>query len=78
MLRCATVFVCLAATLTLLLCPALAQAQYFGRNKVQYEHFKFEILHTPHFDLHYYAAEKQGAVVAATCGVGDLAIDFTR
>ena len=46
-------------------CAARANAQYFGRNKVQYEHFKFEILRTPHFDVHYYQAEKQGAEDAA-------------
>jgi len=46
-------------------CAARANAQYFGRNKVQYEHFKFEILRTPHFDVHYYEAEKLGAEDAA-------------
>jgi hypothetical protein len=28
-----------------------ADAQYFGRNKVQYRSFTFEILKTEHFDL---------------------------
>lgn len=42
-----------------------AHAQYFGRNKVQYETFKFEILRTPHFDIHYYAAEKPAVEDAA-------------
>ena len=37
--------------------PATAGAQYFGRNKVQYEQFDFRVLRTPHFDLHYYPAE---------------------
>ena len=46
-------------------CASRAGAQYFGRNKVQYEHFKFEILRTPHFDVHYYAAEKPAAEDAA-------------
>ena len=46
-------------------CAANASAQYFGRNKVQYEHFKFEVLRTPHFDIHYYAAEKPAAEDAA-------------
>jgi Tol biopolymer transport system component len=31
-----------------------AEAQYFGRNKVQYDQFEFEVLETPHFDIHYY------------------------
>lgn len=39
--------------------PDLVSAQYFGRNKVQYEDFNFEILHTPNFDLYYYPREKE-------------------
>ncbi|MFQ5704291.1 MAG: peptidase S9, partial [Gemmatimonadales bacterium] len=31
-----------------------AQAQYFGRNKVQYEDFDFKVLKTEHFDIYYY------------------------
>ncbi len=30
------------------------EAQYFGRNKVQYESFDFEVLKTEHFDIYYY------------------------
>jgi Tol biopolymer transport system component len=33
--------------------------QYFGRNKVQYDHFNFEVLHTRHFDIHHYAKDKK-------------------
>ena len=42
-----------------LLCGAAqtATAQYFGRNKVQYEKFDFRILRTPHFDEYFYPAE---------------------
>lgn len=36
---------------------APAQAQYFGRNKVQYEKFDWRILKTDHFDLYFYPAE---------------------
>src|SRR6056297_1106070 len=43
----------------LLILPELLYAQYFGRNKVQYEDFDFEILHTPNFDLYYYPREKE-------------------
>ena len=32
-------------------------AQYFGRNKVQYEEFDWRILKTDHFDLYFYPAE---------------------
>lgn len=35
-----------------------AQAQYFGRNKVQWEKFDFKILRTEHFDIYYYDDEK--------------------
>jgi len=34
--------------------PATLEAQYFGRNKVQYEQFDFQILETPHYDVHFY------------------------
>src|SRR3954451_23806684 len=40
--------------LALLLLPATAEAQYFGRNKVQYEHFDFKVLQTDHFDVYLY------------------------
>ena len=48
-----------AAVLLLLLAaaPAVASAQYFGRNKVQYERFDFRILRSQHFDSHFYPAE---------------------
>jgi WD40 repeat protein len=49
------------------LTPALAtpaNAQYFGRNKVQYQSFDFRILRTPHFDVYYYP-EEQGAAKLA-------------
>ena len=42
------------SALVLLLLAAItpaAHAQYFGRNKVQWENFKFKILHTQHFDI---------------------------
>jgi hypothetical protein len=46
------------ATLLLpfLLAPT-ANAQYFGRNKVQWEHFDFKVLQTEHFDIYYYDRE---------------------
>jgi Tol biopolymer transport system component len=37
--------------------PIGAQAQYFGRNKVQYESFDFRTMHSDHFDLLYYPPE---------------------
>jgi WD40 repeat protein len=37
--------------------PSVGGAQYFGRNKVQYETFDFRVMNTPHFDIHFYPAE---------------------
>jgi len=36
------------------LAPPAADAQYFGRNKVQYDSFDFQVLETEHFDIYYY------------------------
>ena len=47
---------------------APVSAQYFGRNKVQYEAFDFRILHTDHFDFHYYPEEAQAVSDAARMG----------
>ena len=38
-----------------------AHAQYFGRNKVQYKEFKFEVLKTEHFDIYFYEEERENA-----------------
>ena len=58
MVRCASVLVCLATT-TLLLSPASADAQYFGRNKVQNARLEFRTLRTEHFDIYYYPEEER-------------------
>jgi Tol biopolymer transport system component len=42
----------------------IAEAQYFGTNKVQYEKFDFKVLKTEHFDIYYYP-EEAGAVQLA-------------
>ena len=52
-----------AVILILLVLPALAQAQYFGRNKVQYRSFKFQVLATEHFDVYYYPEEAESAAI---------------
>ena len=44
----------LTALVALAAASAPAGAQYFGRNKVNYETFDFRILATPRFDVHYY------------------------
>ena len=40
-------------------------AQYFGRNKVQYERFDFKVLATEHFDIYYYPEEEAAVRLAA-------------
>ena len=47
------------------LTPAAASAQYFGRNKVQYEEFDWNVLHTDHFDFHFYPEEEEAVTDAA-------------
>ena len=42
-----------------------AQAQYFGRNPVQYENFHFKVLKTQHFDVYFYDKEAGAAAEAA-------------
>jgi Tol biopolymer transport system component len=54
------------ALLGAVLLPATpAAAQYFGRNKVQYETFKFQVLKTQHFDVYFYPNERPAAEQAA-------------
>ncbi len=48
-----------------LLVPAVVQAQYFGRNKAQYEEFDFHVLKTEHFDIHFYPEEEEAVRDAA-------------
>jgi Tol biopolymer transport system component len=53
------------ALLILTALPALAGAQYFGRNKVQYRTFDFQVLRTDHFDLYYYPEEAEATRLVA-------------
>src|SRR4029079_4790518 len=47
-----------AGLLLALFLPWAASAQEgFGKNKIQYKHFKWNIYHAPHFDVYYYDAE---------------------
>ena len=50
--------------IALLLTPASSEAQYFGRNKVQYQRFDFKVLHTDHFDVYFYPSEEAAAASA--------------
>ena len=53
-----------AVALVTLASVASSHAQSFGRNKVRYENFDFQILETPHFDIYYDAAEHDAVVQA--------------
>jgi Tol biopolymer transport system component len=55
----------LLACLYLLGISPVAHAQYFGRNKVQYEQFDFKVLNTEHFDIYYYPEEEEAVKLAA-------------
>jgi Tol biopolymer transport system component len=59
--RVAAYRVLLSIALFLGLIAGSADAQDFGRNKVQYEKFKFAVLATEHFDIYYYPSEAQAA-----------------
>jgi Tol biopolymer transport system component len=48
----------LALAALALLLPAPGSAQSFGKNKIQYRQFKWNIYHSPHFDVYYYDAEE--------------------
>src|SRR5687768_12474386 len=47
----------IAALATAIVDVRAVEAQYFGRNKVQYEKFDWRILKSDHFDLYFYPAE---------------------
>ncbi len=49
-----TLAVLFAGAVVLGLAAPKAEAQYFGRNKVQYQSFDFQVLKTEHFDIYYY------------------------
>ena len=47
------------AVASLAVLPLPVDAQYFGRNKVQYDDFEFRVMSTEHFDIHYYEDEAE-------------------
>jgi Tol biopolymer transport system component len=45
-----------------------AQGQYyFGKNKIQYTNFDWQVLTTQHFEIYFYTEEKEIAQIAASC-----------
>jgi Tol biopolymer transport system component len=55
----------IGAALVTLTMASGAEAQYFGRNKVQYKELAFEVLATEHFDIYFYPEERDGAADVA-------------
>lgn len=58
-------FLIVVTTLALTLDSSTTEAQYFGRNKVQYRTFAFEVLRTDHFDVYFYPSEREGAEIVS-------------
>lgn len=63
-LRGACVGACVAAAMLVWAAPAHAQ-RYFGMNQVEYRHFRWRVIETEHFLIHYYPEEKVPAYDAA-------------
>jgi Tol biopolymer transport system component len=61
MVRLATLLVCTWCS-SFLAVPL--SAQYFGQNKVRYKNMDFEVLKTPHFDIHFYPEERAATILA--------------
>ena len=55
----------LAISVLLLGASRLEAQQYFGQNQVQYKHFKWRVLETEHFLVHYYPEERAAVTAAA-------------
>src|SRR6185503_18988822 len=55
----------LVITCLILALGAPASAQYFGRNKVRYRPFDFQVMRTEHFDIYFYSSEQEGVDIAA-------------
>lgn len=57
--------------------PALSGAQgYFGRNKIQYSDFEWEVMETPNFEIFFYEEERELAEITARL-CEDLYVDLT-
>ena len=47
------------------LVPTSSAQYYFGRNKIQYDDFKWKILKTEHFDVYFYPEMRELAEIGA-------------
>lgn len=48
----------LAGALLVALLASPAAAQFYGKNKIQFDRFDWEVYHSPHFDLYFYPEER--------------------
>ena len=55
---------CLAGFIAGIAAPDLG-AQWYGRNKVQYQRFNFKIMKTRHFDVYFYLQDEQTVKLAS-------------
>jgi Tol biopolymer transport system component len=55
----------LLAAIALTAASQAGAQQYFGMNQVQYKHFKWRVLETEHFTVHYYPEERKAVMDAA-------------
>ena len=60
--------IAILAALAVPLLPSPGAAQYFGRNKVQFDDFDFKVLSSDHFDWHYYPEEDEAVMDAIRMG----------
>ncbi|MEJ2151794.1 MAG: hypothetical protein P8Y29_02295, partial [Gemmatimonadota bacterium] len=56
--------IALFALIVLAANPAQAQYSRFGKNKIQYDDFQWEMLTGEHVDLYYYPEERELALIA--------------
>lgn len=66
----------------ILLLPMVLTGQfYFGRNKIQFDQFDWQVINTPHFHIYYYEGEEEivrGAVFFAEEAFNDLEQKFNH
>ncbi len=74
-LSCPPRFVAACLTLALAAAPGFAQSLSggFGKNKIQYREFDWQIYHSPHFNVYFYAEEE--ALVAKVVSYAESAYD---
>ncbi len=69
----------LGLALTLTLTGSPVAGQYFGKNRIQYREFDWQIYHSPHFDVYYNQADEhllQKLVSFAESAYDELSRDF--